>query len=157
MKRVVLALAIVLCTNQLIFGAEPISPKSTGKAKPFELTDTNGSRVSLSDFKNQPVMLFFWTTWCPYCREELKTLNAQYAQLQKDGIAVLPINVGEDQSKVTTFAKSRNLTVRIFLDKDTKVSGSYEVVGVPTYLLIDKEGNIRFQGHTFPQKELKGL
>jgi peroxiredoxin len=127
-------------------------------APDFELADINQDTYTLSNYKNQqPVLLFFWTTWCPYCRRELNTLNNMYATLSKDGIEVLAINIGELPSRVESFVKGYYLAYRVLLDKDTSVSNSYGVIGVPTYTLIDKSGNIVFQDNFLPRQEYKDL
>jgi len=136
--------------------------KPTGKVSPpapdFELDDIYQDTYILSSYKNkQPVLLFFWTTWCPFCRRELAVLNDRYAVLQQDGIEVLSINVGESPSKVQDFLKNYHLAYRVLLDKDTSVSHSYEVIGVPTYALIDKAGYVVFHENFFPLKEYKEL
>jgi peroxiredoxin len=101
--------------------------------------------------------LFFWTTWCPYCRIDLKTINAKYEELSRDGLKVLPINVGEPTNRVKNLLKNYNLVFKVLLDKDAKVAYAYGLSGVPTYVLIDKKGNIVSMGYQFPQKEYKAI
>lgn len=128
------------------------------KSLDFQLQDLNQETVTLSNYRDkQPVLLFFWTTWCPYCRIELKVINDRYEKLAKDGLQVLAINVGESTSKVLNFTKNYHLAFRVLLDKDATVASSYRILGVPTYILIDKKGYIRFEGHHFPQKECEDL
>lgn len=128
------------------------------QAPAFQLNDLNDQAVFLSDYKDkQAVVLFFWTTWCPYCREELKRLNQEYAGLTKNSIKVLTINVGEPKYKVDNFVKSRNLTLSVLLDKESTVAEAYELMGVPTYFVIDKAGQIVLAGNYFPKDELKRL
>jgi peroxiredoxin len=153
----VLAILILLSMLTVACAVQPIQPQASEKAANFEVSDLKNQKVSLSDFSNKTVVLFFWTTWCPYCREQLKILNGEYGQLEKDGVVVLPIDIGESQGKVESFIKSRNFTFRVFLDKDTKVSATYDILGVPAYILIDKKGFIRTKVHTFPKKEIKEL
>lgn len=128
------------------------------KSPDFKLQDLNQETVTLSNYRDkQVVLLFFWTTWCPYCRTELKVINDRYEKLAKDGLQVLAINVGESTSKVLNFTKRYNLAFRILLDKDTTVASSYRILGVPTYILIDKRGYIRFEDNRFPQGKYKDL
>ena len=127
-------------------------------APDFKLSNLNKTQVSLSSYKNKkPVLLFFWTTWCPFCRKELKVLADMQPQLLKDGVEALAINVGEPQPKVESAIKSYNIKLQVLLDKDTSVAQSYGVVGVPTYILIDKKGYNQFESHTFPSEEYKKL
>lgn len=125
-------------------------------AADFELHDLQGNTVTLSSYKDkQPVILFFWTTWCPFCRTELKVLSDKYPELIKDGFEVLAINVGEYPRVVDNFIKKHSLPYRVLLDKDTAVAGAYQLVGIPTYVVVDKKGYIRFKGHTFPKHKYK--
>lgn len=122
-------------------------------APDFQLRDLNNDTVILSHYKYKcPVLLFFWATWCPYCRKELKVLNDKYMGLVKEGLEVLPINVGESAYKVGNFLQSYHLGLGVLLDKDSSVAEAYRLFGLPTYYLIDKKGYICFQGYSFPEK-----
>jgi len=128
------------------------------RAPDFTLTDLNNDSVALNSYINkQPVMLFFWASWCPFCLEELRVLSEIYSQLEREELALLVINIGESAAKVDNFAKRNNLHFRVLLDKDAAVSQSFEILGVPTYILVDKKGYIRFAGHYFPKEQYKSL
>ncbi|MCX5711960.1 MAG: TlpA disulfide reductase family protein [Candidatus Omnitrophica bacterium] len=117
----------------------------------FTLNDISGKAVTLSQFKNkQPVILIFWTIWCPFCREQLGVLKEKYAQLKQDGVEVFAVDVGEKQAKVESFVKDRNFPFRVLLDESAGISKSYEVYGVPTYVFIDKTGAIALKNNQFP-------
>jgi len=127
-------------------------------APDFKLQDIYQDICALSNYKDkQPVLLFFWTTWCPYCQKELRSLNQSYAGLAEDGLEVLAINVGELPDLVENFTKSYYLAYRVLLDKDTSVAGSYGILGVPIYVIVDKNGYIVFQDSYFPYRGYKDL
>jgi peroxiredoxin len=127
-------------------------------ATDFKLSDVDNKSYTLSSYKGkQPVILLFWTTWCPYCRKELKNINLMSEELKKEKVEVLAINVGEPLSKVSKFVKSYNLTYPVLLDQDGNVSRSYNVFGVPTYVIIDDKGNNRLQENYFPKEEYKKM
>ncbi len=135
------------------FGAEESYP-----APEFKLADLIGAAVTLSSYKDkQPVILFFWTTSCPLCRRQIKVINNVYPELSKAGAEVLAINVGDYAYEVEKFLKYYPLSCRVILDKDTAVARSYGIFGVPTYIMVDKKGNIRFADYYFPEKEYKAL
>ncbi len=128
------------------------------RAPDFTLTDLNSDSISLSSYINkQPVMLLFWASWCPFCRDELKALSETYGQLEREGLGLLVIDIGESAAKVDNFAKRNNLHFRVFLDKDNAVAQSFGILGVPAYILVDKKGYIRFAGHYFPKEQYKSL
>ncbi len=157
MKKVFLiALSLVLMQN-FLFAAQPLRTETPEIATNFTLLDLENKEFSLSDFKGKPVILFFWTTWCPYCRGELKQLNTMHAQFLQNGVELVAINVEEPADKIQRFTGSYPFSYRVLLDTDAEVAGAFGILGVPTYILINKEGHIVFNNHYFPQKEYKDL
>lgn len=118
----------------------------------FSLYDLEGNKISLSDFSGKPLILFFWTTWCPFCREEFPVLTDNYNDLKKEGIEVLAIDIGESKERVKKFTVNLNLDMPfpILLDSASTVAYAYDLLGVPTFILIDSQGKIKFQGNDFP-------
>ena len=148
---IIMAMIFVLAKTNLAIGEESIAPN-------FQLKDLAGNVVTLSEYKDkQDVLLFFWTTWCPYCRKGLKVLNEKHAQLSKDGVEVLAINVNEPADKVNSFVRKSQFTFKILLDLDADVAVTYKLLGFPTYIIVDKGGYIRSDGYSFPEKEYKDL
>lgn len=161
MKKIFLSIIFLLFIHNLLFGFEQLKPKVKPKADElavgFNLLDLNGNKVSLSDFKGKPVILFFWTTRCPYCRKDLKTLNDIHPRLAEDGRELLTIDVGEPNSRVKNFVERESLNFKVLLDMDAEVAYSYDVLGVPTYVFVDKDRHIVFKGHYFSQDKYKDL
>lgn len=117
----------------------------------FNLNDLLGRNISLSDFSGKPIILFFWATWCPFCVQELPNLQKQYLALKGAGIEVLAINVGEPKERVEKFlSKKDKLEFPILLDRDSQVASDYDLVGIPTFILIDAKGKIKSRSHNFP-------
>lgn len=132
--------------------------KTSKLAPNFQLKDIYQNTYTLSSYKDKDnLLLFFWTTWCPFCERELKVLSDKYGGLVEDGLEVLAINVGELSRDVYNFVKDLFLPYRILLDEDTSVSNSYGIIGVPTYIIVNKEGYVVFGNNYFPQKEYKDL
>jgi len=115
------------------------------------LNDLNGKSVNLSSYKNKPTILFFWTTWCPYCRKEIKELNRMYAQMKKEGILVFAINIGETEYKVKNFFKNYELNLRVLVDRQSLTAEKYDIMGVPTYVFIADSGNIVADRNNLPE------
>ena len=150
-KILLFTICIFLITNYT-FAEEPVL------APDFKLKDLSQHTVVLSSYKDkQPVLLFFWTTWCPFCREEIFLLQNEYRNITAGGITLLAIDVGEPQEKVQKFLKNRKTEFNILLDIDSKVAHSYNLIGVPTFVLIDAQGKIRFKGNSFPDNYLSIL
>lgn len=126
-------------------------------APDFRLESVGGKTVELKDLKGKGAILFFFTTWCPYCREKIPALSRDYGRFQNEGVTLMVINVGESERKVSSFAEKEHAAFDIFLDKDMKVSENYGVVGVPTFVLIDKDGKVAYEGNDLPHNYNKLL
>lgn len=116
----------------------------------FTLPDMRDTKVSLKDFKGQVVILNFWATWCPPCRQEMPEFNEMNAELKESGEAVLlAINLTdgrrETKSKVDQFLKSNNYDMRVLLDSEGQAAGIFSIRGIPTTVVIDREGVLRGQ------------
>jgi peroxiredoxin len=70
---------------------------------------------------------------------------------------LLAVNVGEQKSKVVNFIKSKNLSFRVLLDTESQVADEYDLLGVPTYFVINKSGQVVFSGNHFPEGKIKDL
>ncbi|MCX5707256.1 MAG: peroxiredoxin family protein [Candidatus Omnitrophica bacterium] len=137
---------------------EKAEVKELTLAPSFELKDTQQNKISLNNYKGKKgVILFFWTTWCPFCRNELSALNDASKELVKDSLILLAINVGEPEYKVNNFIKSRKLNLMILLDRDGEVADSYGLLGVPSYFLINKQGRVVFTSNHYPKEKIKEL
>lgn len=124
--------------------------KNTGRAvqadmaiaKDFTLQNLSGDKLTLSALRGEKVVLMFWATWCPYCRQSLKDFEAKNQEFLDANIKLLAINIGESRARAEGFAKKLGLTFSILLDSDQSVARSYDVVGIPTVILISKDGII---------------
>lgn len=120
------------------------------KAPDFTLKDLEGRSVSLSDFRGQTVVLNFWATWCPTCRAEMpefKELNDEYRESKE--AAILMVNMsgsrGETQRRIAKFMQSNGYDMRVLMDTKRQAAVCYQIRGIPTTLVIDKNGVIRGQ------------
>lgn len=120
-----------------------------GKALSFSLEDIDGNILSL-DKQDSNVILFFWATWCPYCRNKIPKLNEAYPKMQASEIELWAINVGESKSRAEGFAKKHSVQFPVLLDHKQQVAGKYKVLGLPTFILINKDKNIIFRGYDLP-------
>lgn len=147
-----LSIIVISCTVKLSIA------KELAYAPNFVLQDIRQDIVSLSDYKDkQAVLLFFWTTWSPFCQDELRVLNGMYAGLLKDGVELLAINSGERNNDVQEFVESYLLGYRVLVDTDAKVTRNFNIIeGMPVYILINGDGRIVFRDVYFP-KEYKEL
>lgn len=114
-----------------------------GKLAPdFVLTDMNGERHQLSDYKGQGVFLNFWATWCKPCEREMPFMESQYEQYKDKGVQILAVNIGESEVVVNDFIKKYGLSFPVLRDKEQEVLNAYGVNPLPITFLIDKDGKI---------------
>ncbi len=123
------------------FVEEQNSFKVGASAPDFSLRSLDGQNVQLSQFKGQPVLLTFATSWCPACRSEAPTL--QSAHQQYPALRVLLVDSNESDSTIRNFASDFGMTHAVLLDTNGKVSNQYHIYAIPTSFFIDPEGVIR--------------
>ncbi len=113
-----------------------------GKHAPlFTLKDTQGTNVSLSDFKGKVVLINFWGTWCGPCKAEMPSLNNLYKALKDKGFAVLAISTDSSEKPARSFVGEMGISFPVLMDKDKMVySDKYAVIGLPMSFLIDRNG-----------------
>ncbi|MFZ5801355.1 MAG: TlpA family protein disulfide reductase [Candidatus Omnitrophota bacterium] len=124
------------------------------KAPEFSLEDIKGDKVNLKELCGKPILLKFWTSWCPFCRKEIPKVNKLYEDYSQKGLVILAIDIEETKAKISSFAQKQNIKYKILFDLDGEVAKSYEVMGVPTYVLIDKDCLIRYTGNSRPERTL---
>ncbi|GAB3042840.1 redoxin domain-containing protein [Virgibacillus ainsalahensis] len=140
---------LVMITIALVAGST-VAAEETGleignTAPDFELTTTDGETVKLSDFRGERVMLNFWATWCPPCKEELPAMQEFYED--KD-VAILAINLTDteiNQKDIPKMTDEFGLTFPILLDNQGEVSTLYRIKPIPTSYMIDSEGVIQYK------------
>ena len=109
----------------------------------FTLQTLDGQEITLSKLKGKVILLDFWATWCAPCRESIPHLIQLYKTYQKDGLEVIGMNLDRgDMDIVRHFVKSTDIPYPIVITSQD-VERGYGVTGLPTTILIDREGKIR--------------
>ena len=127
------------------------SAKSTNDRKPapaFTLTDANGSKVRLADYRGKVVLLNFWATWCGPCELEIPWFEEFEQQFKSKGFEVVGVSMDEDGWPVIKpYIAEHKVNYRILLGDDT-VSQLYGgVEALPTTFIIDRDGRFAFPPH----------
>ncbi len=112
-------------------------------APDFTLPNLDGESVSLTDFEGRPVLINFWNTGCPPCREEMPYLQEVYDERQGSELVMLTINIGQNAATVKSFLHDNNLSLPVLLDADAAVTRRYGMPGIPTTFFIDRDGILR--------------
>ena len=111
-------------------------------APEFVLKDLEDNEVRLSDYKGKVVLLDFTTTWCPYCRRIRPYLEKIHDRYNKKDFVLLSIYLQESKKKVKSYTEKYKIPYKSLLDEEGSTAESYGIVGVPTLILINKEGKI---------------
>ena len=116
-----------------------------GKEAPqFTVDKLDGTSVSLSDHKGQDVVLLdFWATWCPPCRKAMPKIEALSEQYADQSVVVYAVNQQEGAEKVRQFMEQQDLDLTVLLDKSGSIGSNYGVRGIPTTVLIGKDGTVQ--------------
>lgn len=122
-----------------------------GKQPPdFSASDLNGTTQSLKAYRGKVVVLHFWATWCPYCRNEAPKLKTIHQRWGGKDVQVLAVSVDEDQGKLHQFVKAQQLPYTVIWEGDAQdaLSDLYAVSGIPVTYIIGRDGLVaeRFTG-----------
>ncbi|MBL8225582.1 MAG: TlpA family protein disulfide reductase [Chromatiales bacterium] len=117
---------------------------AAGPAPQFTLEQRGGGSVSLADLKGKVVLVNFWATWCGPCRKEMPLLEQIHRKYAPLGLVMVGVNVEEDGRLFDTFLKDVPVSFPILLDPKNGVSKLYDVAAMPSTVIIDRKGNIRY-------------
>ncbi len=121
-------------------------------APPFTLTDLEGKNVSLADFKGKTVILDFWATWCVPCKMSFPGMKKIQTLFQNNPDVVFLFvdtferfkTVDENKAAVKEFITKNDYPFHVLFDTGSKVSAGLKVSSIPTKIVIDRNGNIRY-------------
>ncbi len=107
--------------------------------------DTDGKPLRVGDYRGKLLLIDFWATWCPPCREEVPSLVKAYEEYHKEGFEVIGISFDYSKEEFQRFIKEKKMTWRQYFDGlgwDNKVGKEYGIGSIPAMYLLDKEGKV---------------
>jgi thiol-disulfide isomerase/thioredoxin len=115
----------------------------------FELLDINGKKVHLTDYQGKTVVIDFWATWCGACIMGFETMyNLTQNYRNDESVAFLFINTGEKgkdrKKRAMELMRDRKYDFSLFFDQENQVAKAFRITGLPTKVVIDKNGHIRY-------------
>ena len=122
-----------------VFGEAAVQPR---QAPSLTTPLLSGGTASLADMKGKVVMVDFWSSWCPPCREEAPTLARLYPKYKDRGVEFLGVAIWDSEDEVKKFITANGLTYPSGLDSNGKTAIEFGVRGIPEKYFIDRRGNV---------------
>jgi thiol-disulfide isomerase/thioredoxin len=140
-----LALSVTLTSAPQCQGGElrTLEPKAT---PPLDLPDLAGAPRSLAAWRGQVVLVNFWATWCRPCVEEIPGIQRLAEQMRDRPFAVIGVNVAETQRRAAHSVEQMRLAFPVLLDADGMAFRAWGGKALPTSVVIDRQGTLRYLG-----------
>ncbi|MBI1194483.1 MAG: redoxin domain-containing protein [Gammaproteobacteria bacterium] len=133
-RRLLATVLFCLGLTQVAYADQPI-------AGDFILPTTSGN-VSLAQHRNEVVYLDFWASWCTPCRKSFPWMNEMTKRYGKQGLTIVAVNLDKERDSAEAFLKELPADFTIAFDPEGKVADQYEVQGMPSSYVIDRQGRI---------------
>jgi thiol-disulfide isomerase/thioredoxin len=143
MKKYGYLLLSILLIGLVACSTKTPPPREGSRAPEFVLKDLEGREVSLSSLKGNVVLVNFWATWCPPCREEIPSMAKLNALVAGKPVRLLAISIDEGgKAAVENLFRKMNVTLPTLLDTDSKTGKRYGITGVPETFIVDRQGYV---------------
>ncbi len=113
-------------------------------APDFTLKSHAGKNLKLSEHRGEVVLINFWASWCGPCRQEMPLLSELHNKYKALGFTVLGVNVEQDTSDAKKLLKEMPVSFPVVFDDKSVVSKQYDVVAMPSTVLVDRNGKMRY-------------
>jgi peroxiredoxin len=126
-------------------GAAAVTPAAAATTAPdFTLHAADGRNLRLEELRGQVVLVNFWATWCGPCRAEMPHLDQLYQKYRQSGFVLLGVNIDDNPATALATAQKLGVSFPILLDTDKKVSKLYHLTDMPSTVVIDRDGKLRY-------------
>jgi thiol-disulfide isomerase/thioredoxin len=151
MKSLKILAAALLCQALV---ASPGWCVEVGEPMPdFGIKTLTGEVISRTSLAGKPLMLLFWNTWCPNCKKELPQANLLAGKYANKGLKVLAVNTGlnDSENKAKAYWKKSGYSFPSAFDRYFDMGESFGIQGVPTVVLVDAWGKVRYKSSQLPE------
>ena len=136
-------LAVVILASNNYSGDLSVVPSEVNFPAPdLTLNDLQGEKVSISEYRQQIVLINNWATWCPPCKAEMPTLSKYFMEHHDQGFTLIGINAGDPLDEVVNFVDEYDLPFPILLDPNNKSLIAFRNDTLPSSYVIDQNGNV---------------
>jgi cytochrome c biogenesis protein CcmG/thiol:disulfide interchange protein DsbE len=118
-------------------------PVSEGTAPDFTLETFDGNQITLSELRGQVVVINFWASWCPPCREEAAYLESTWRKYKDEGVVFLGVDYVDTEVEALAYMNEFDITYPNGPDLQTRISQAYRIKGVPETFFVGKDGTLR--------------
>lgn len=115
----------------------------SGMAPDFTMTSFDGETITLSELRGQVVIINFWASWCPPCREEAAYLEATWRKYQSQGVFFIGVDYADTEKEALAYIDEFDITYFNGPDIGTRISHDYRMEGVPETFYVSKNGELR--------------
>ena len=152
-----IALALLASAVLVASTGYALGPEMIGKPAPsFTLKSVDGrTSLSLADLRGQVVIIDFWATWCVPCRHSLPQLAT--FQSAQQGVKVIAINIDDERANAMDFLKHNRVKLTALYDEAKNVVGTYDVPAMPSALVVDKRGVVRFVHGGYTERDIPAI
>jgi thiol-disulfide isomerase/thioredoxin len=113
-------------------------------APDIQLRTARGTTVRLGDFKGKVALVDFWASWCRPCVRSFPAIDGLYRKFRGRGLEVIAVNMDQQRRDADAFLSKVPHAMRIFFDVDGHALQAFALAGIPSLVLIDRLGNVRF-------------
>jgi thiol-disulfide isomerase/thioredoxin len=125
--------------------AEVLKPWTGGATPALELSDLQGAKHRLSDYRGKVVLVNFWATWCEPCRDEMPSIERLRASLEGRQFVVLAVNLAEPESRIRKFLEAVPVGFPVLLDRDSQTTRAWQAKLLPATYIVGPDGRIRYR------------
>jgi len=118
-------------------------PVQSGLAPDFTLTSFDGESLTLSELRGQVVVINFWASWCPPCREEAAYLERTWRKYKDQGVVFIGVDYLDTETEALAYIEEFDITYFNGPDLRTKIAQAYKIQGVPETFYVTKNGELR--------------
>jgi cytochrome c biogenesis protein CcmG/thiol:disulfide interchange protein DsbE len=127
-----------------LLAAAFVSATDVRPAPAVQLHRADGTAVQPSDYRGKVLLIDFWASWCVPCKASFPALDALYQRERDRGLEVLAVNLDEERKAADAFLASRPHVMPVLFDPKGESALAFRIRGMPSSVVIDRVGNIRF-------------